>query len=112
MAEHELAMILRQIRRTATGGISDRELPRSLLEVPGNAVRRDKGHHYVLVITDQNRLEKRSIKIGSFEGQGLVEEGLRADDWVVIGDVKDLQAGERVQPERVTATKGSTPGKD
>jgi multidrug efflux system membrane fusion protein len=82
--------------------------PRTLLEVPDSAVRVAHNRHYVWVITDQNRVRPRRINIGSFEGQMLVEEGLRPDDWVVT-DAKALSEGERVQPERVT---GSSPSKN
>ena len=75
--------------------------PQVLLEVPDKTVIEHDGIAYVLALTGDNRVEKRSIKWGMFEGRMLVEEGLRPDDRVVISSTQRLQVGERVEPERV-----------
>jgi multidrug efflux system membrane fusion protein len=85
--------------------------PRVLLEVPRSALREGEGFS-VLVLTDQNRVKERSVKVGVFEGHQLVEEGLRPEDWVVVDDYQHLRPGDRVEPERVTPPTRSTPSKE
>jgi multidrug efflux system membrane fusion protein len=80
-------------------------MPRTVFEVPTNAFVVDKGIHYLFVVTGQNRLERRPIKLDSFGEEQLVTEGLRFDEWVVAKEgVKNLRAGDLVQPEPVTAS--------
>jgi RND family efflux transporter MFP subunit len=86
--------------------------PRLVFEVPRSAWYEGEGF-YVLVLTDQNRLEQRSVKVGQFEGHQLIQEGLRPNDWVVVDVIDGIgRPADRVEPERVTPPTSSTPSKE
>jgi RND family efflux transporter MFP subunit len=103
--------------------------PRKVLLVPPAVVSGDAGgDKHILVVNNNNVVESRRVKLGAMlEGMQVVDEGLKADDWVIVnveqarrdpGDktlspndfVKDLRTfglkpGTTVAPVRVASEK-------
>jgi RND family efflux transporter MFP subunit len=76
---------------------------RDALLVPGDAVSFDQQGEYVLVIDDKNIVERRGVKTGQQMGDKLViEDGLTADDWVIVDGLLQAIPGREVAPERKT----------
>ena len=59
--------------------------PVAAILVPETAVGSDQGQRFVYVVTDQNVVRCREVKLGVRDDDGMrvVEEGLTADDWVI-----------------------------
>jgi RND family efflux transporter MFP subunit len=75
--------------------------PYKALLVPEQAVLTDGGQKSVFVVSDQNIVQKRPVKLGRLhDGQRQVE-GLRADEWVVMDHLGHMREGVKVLPERV-----------
>jgi membrane fusion protein, multidrug efflux system len=75
--------------------------PRPVLEIPAQALGNDQGKSWVYVVNKLNTIEKRFLKdIFGYDGISLVEEGLDADDLVVVEKLTDIHTGDKVKPER------------
>jgi membrane fusion protein (multidrug efflux system) len=71
--------------------------------VPQRAVRELQGTYQVFVVTDQNKVESRSVKVGvRVSDLWLIEEGVKAGEKVVVAGLHRVRAGMIVAP--VTAT--------
>src|SRR5262249_20329820 len=76
--------------------------PRSVLEVPEEAILSDRGKRYVLVVSDANVAERRTVTVGHADNEmRIIEKGLRAEDWVVVGDPANIHPGDLVKPQKV-----------
>jgi multidrug efflux system membrane fusion protein len=74
--------------------------PRERPMVPGSAVQSDQGGRYVLVVGADNTVERRSVRLGQRLGkQVAVEEGLSADDRVVINGIQKARPRSTVAPD-------------
>jgi multidrug efflux pump subunit AcrA (membrane-fusion protein) len=74
--------------------------PRPVLEVPEEAVGREKEQPFVWVVNDRNIVERRAIQTGARDGgMRIIEEGLRPKDKVVIAGVNGLKPGDHVDPQ-------------
>ena len=73
------------------------------LLVPDTALGSDQGGRYVLVVTKENVVEQRKVQTGPLEG-GLrvIEDGLKADDRVVIAGLLRAIPGQKVDPQMGT----------
>jgi RND family efflux transporter MFP subunit len=72
--------------------------PRPVLEVPDEAVLADGGKRYLLVVGPGNVVERRAVKLGQSNGDlRVIAEGLRPDDWVVVGGVQQVRVGDRIE---------------
>jgi RND family efflux transporter MFP subunit len=70
--------------------------------VTERAVANDQGGAYLLVVNSEDMVERRSIKTGQRkDGLIVIEEGLRADDRVVVKGVQRARPGRKVAPESV-----------
>jgi RND family efflux transporter MFP subunit len=70
--------------------------------VSERAVASDQGGVYLLVVNSEDIIERRSIKTGQRkDGLIVIEEGLRADDRVVVKGVQRARPGRKVTPEPV-----------
>lgn len=59
----------------------------------------DQGGRYLLVVNDQNVVEQRPVKVGAnVNGMRVIEEGLQADDWVVVSGIQRARPGAKVTP--------------
>lgn len=69
------------------------------LSVPLSAITAEQQHAYVLVFNPSNAtLIKKPVQIGAYGRDSVpVLDGLTAHDWVVIGGVHLLQAGQKVR---------------
>jgi RND family efflux transporter MFP subunit len=81
---------------------------RDALTVPGDAISFDQQGEYVLVVNDKNVVERRAVKTGQQVGDALViEEGLRAEDQVIVEGILQAIPGRVVSPHPQGA--GATP---
>lgn len=70
-----------------------------MLEVPEEAVCTHQGHKYLWVVGDRNMVERRAARIGQADdGMRVIEEGVRAEDLVVIAGANRLKPGDQVEP--------------
>ena len=64
------------------------------------AVARDQGGAYLLVVSSENKVERRSVVTGQLiDGLIVIKEGLRKDDRVVVEGVQRARPGRMVTPE-------------
>jgi RND family efflux transporter MFP subunit len=86
---------------------------RKALLVPDAGVTRTSAGARVLVVNDKNILEERPVKLGPLAG-GLrvIEEGLGPNDWVVVGGLPGLKAGDEIKPRREKMPAGAAPGEE
>jgi RND family efflux transporter MFP subunit len=81
---------------------------RDTLTVPGDAISFDQQGEYVLVVNDKNVVERRTVKTGQQVGDSLVvDEGLRAEDRVIVEGILQAIPGRVVSPHPQGA--GATP---
>ncbi len=84
--------------------------PQEELLVIDRAVTSEQGIKYVYVVNAQNTVEQRKVTVGPLEDDGLrviyksnkPDEGIRPDDWVVVGALQQARPGTVVQPDQVT----------
>jgi RND family efflux transporter MFP subunit len=74
---------------------------RSVLLVPRVAVGNDELGSYVLVVNEQNVVERRGVKTGApHDSLYVVEDGLAGKEWVVVKGLLKAIPGRPVTPER------------
>jgi RND family efflux transporter MFP subunit len=72
--------------------------------LPESAVLTDDAGTYVLIVTPNNTVERRPIRIGSVTDKGVVvADGLNGDERVVQSAGAFLNPGEKVRPQRAVA---------
>lgn len=65
----------------------------------------DQSGRYLLVVNDQDIVEQRTVKVGAnVSGMRVIEEGLKADDWVVVSGIQRARPGAKVTPVKEAAT--------
>jgi RND family efflux transporter MFP subunit len=76
------------------------ERQQEALLVPDAALGSDQGGRYLLVVNSDNVVEQRKVRIGPTDG-GLrvIEDGLKADDRVVIAGLLRVIPGQKVDPQ-------------
>lgn len=75
--------------------------PRDRLMVPSAAVLSDQRGRYVLVVNKDNVAEYRAVTLGPrVDPMVAVEEGLKADDWVIVNGVQKARPKTAVAPDR------------
>ena len=71
------------------------------LLIPERALGVDQIGRYLLVVNDQNMVDQRPVKVGAkVNGMRVIEEGLQADDWVVVSSIQRARPGTTVTPVR------------
>jgi len=74
---------------------------RSVLLVPRVAVANDEQGSYVLLVNEQNVVERRGVKTGSPQDSlYVIEDGLTGSEWVVVKGLLKAIPGRPVTPER------------
>jgi RND family efflux transporter MFP subunit len=69
------------------------------LLVSDRALGVDQGGRYLLVVSDKDVVEQRPVKVGvNVNGMQVIEEGLKADDWVVVSGIQRARPGAKVTP--------------
>src|SRR6201996_7934083 len=70
------------------------------LLVPDVALGSDQAGRYVLVVNGDNVVEQRKVEVGPVEGElRVIENGLKADDRVVIAGLLRAIPGQKVDPQ-------------
>jgi len=74
------------------------------LLVPDRALGIDQRGHYLLVVNQDDVVEQRPVQIGNLvDGKRVIEQGLSADDRVVIDGIQRAIPGNRVAARTVVA---------
>jgi multidrug efflux system membrane fusion protein len=78
--------------------------PHAALLIADRAIWSDQGQKAVYVVDKDNKVEVRRVTLGQLQEDGLrvIADGLKKDDWVVVGGLKQLKPGVQVQSEKVT----------
>ncbi|MBB3950792.1 efflux RND transporter periplasmic adaptor subunit [Aureimonas jatrophae] len=83
--------------------------PRSepALLVSERAVGTDQSKRYVLVVDDQDTVQYREVALGAASGDmRIVENGLAADERVVVNGLQRLRPGAKIAPQMVSMETG------
>ena len=76
--------------------------PHPALLVIDRAIGSDQGLKYVYVLDAENKAQYRRMKTGALQEDGLrVVEGLRPDDWVVVGGLQQVRPRMQIRPDKV-----------
>ncbi len=74
------------------------------LLVPDAALGSDQGGRYLLVVNKDNVVEHRNVKTGPLlDGMRVIDDGLKADDSVVVAGVLRAIPGQKVDPQAQAA---------
>ncbi|MEA2931214.1 MAG: hypothetical protein QOG38_3642 [Hyphomicrobiales bacterium] len=74
--------------------------------VPAVALGTDQGGRYVLIVNGENTVEQRKVEVGPRVGElRVIENGLKADDRVVVAGLLRAIPGQKVDPQTQTAAK-------
>jgi multidrug efflux pump subunit AcrA (membrane-fusion protein) len=86
--------------------------PQSALTVPIQAVKRNGDDAEVVVVRPDGTIEPRAVKLGA-EGNDRIEvvSGLSEGERLVVGNLGQYQAGEKVQPKLMNGTTQSGEGR-
>lgn len=85
--------------------------PQSMLLVPDTAIGSDQGGRYVLVVNKDNVVEQRKVEIGQLVGtMRVIEQGVAADDRVLVSGLLRAIPGEKVDPQMQAAAAPATGG--
>ncbi|HTU90380.1 MAG TPA: efflux RND transporter periplasmic adaptor subunit [Gemmataceae bacterium] len=78
--------------------------PYPALLIIDRAIGSDQGLKYVYVLDAENKVQYRRVVTGPLQPDGLrvIREGLKADDWVVVGGLPQIRPRMEVQPDRTT----------
>jgi len=78
----------------------DMGLPHKAFLVTERAIGTDQGQKYVFVVGKDNKVTYRRVTLGLlFNGLQAVEEGLKADDRVVVNGLQRIRPGMEVKAE-------------
>jgi RND family efflux transporter MFP subunit len=79
---------------------------RGALLVDPTSIGSDQGRAFVLLADDENKVEYRPVRVGpERDGRRVVEEGLAADDRVILDGLMRVRPGTAVDPVTLTARK-------
>jgi RND family efflux transporter MFP subunit len=77
--------------------------PRTALLVAEQALGMDQGQYYVLVVNDRNKVEYRRVRTGILDkGMRVIEEGLSANEHVIVIGLQRVRPGAEVKAETVS----------
>ncbi len=75
------------------------------LLVPQEAIGYDQRGSYVLIVNDQNVVQRVSVKTGTtVDSLHVIEEGLSGKEWVVVKGIQKAIPGSKVTPEKQNAS--------
>lgn len=76
------------------------ELVKGAILVPQKAVAELQGKHIVTVITKDNKVEKRTVKVGQKVGDfWIIKEGIKENDHIVYEGMQKVRKGMAVNPK-------------
>ncbi|QDU54496.1 Efflux pump periplasmic linker BepF [Aeoliella mucimassa] len=74
--------------------------PEQAMLVDDPAVARDQAGPYVLVVGEDNKVERRSVKVGDrYQGMRVIYDGLSTDDRIVVNGLQYARPGREVAPQ-------------
>jgi multidrug efflux system membrane fusion protein len=78
--------------------------PYPSLLVVDRAIGSDQGLKYLYVVDADNKVQYRRVATGALQPDGLrvITDGLKPDDWVVVGGLPQIRARMEVRPDRTT----------
>ena len=67
------------------------------------AVGSDQDKKFVYVLDADNKIQYRRVTTGALQEDGLrvIEEGLKGDEWIVVGALQQVRPRQEVKPERL-----------
>jgi multidrug efflux system membrane fusion protein len=75
--------------------------PKPRLLVEERAIGTDQRGDYLLVVNDKNSVDYHSVRLGTNIGDmRVVEDGITANDWVVVNGLPRARPGAKVTPEK------------
>ena len=81
------------------------------LLVPEMAIGYDQLGAYLLVVNNQNIVERRPVKLGTqVEDRRVVSEGINDQDWVIVNGLLRAIPGNKVNPVRKTSADAKSEG--
>jgi RND family efflux transporter MFP subunit len=79
------------------------------LLVPDTALGNDQGGRTLLVVTTNDVVETRSVRVGASVGAlQVIESGLRADDRIIVSGLQRARVGEKVIPRELASASSSS----
>jgi multidrug efflux system membrane fusion protein len=86
--------------------------PYQALLVIDRAIGSDQGIKYVYVLGKDNKVETRRVTTGALQSDGLrvITEGLKPDDWVIVGALPQIRARMEVRPQQLREMPTMTQG--
>ncbi|NOQ81014.1 MAG: efflux RND transporter periplasmic adaptor subunit, partial [Methylophaga sp.] len=80
--------------------------PDALL-IDERAIGSDQSGRFVLVVNQENKVEKHPVTLGQrIDGMTVISEGIKANDKVIINGLQKARPGSVVNPTTATATAG------
>jgi RND family efflux transporter MFP subunit len=84
---------------------------KAALLVPDVALGSDQGGRYVLIVNSENVVEQRKVEVGPLlDTLRVIENGIAAEDRVIVGGLLRAIPGQKVDPQMQTATAPQAPG--
>jgi membrane fusion protein, multidrug efflux system len=73
----------------------------SAVQVIDRAINSDQGLKYIYVVGEGDKIESRPVKTGALQEDGLrvVTDGLKGDEWVVVGAIQQVRPKMVVKPD-------------
>jgi len=66
------------------------------------AISADQSGRYVLVVNNENTVEKRNVRLGqTVNGMRVIEEGVESEDRVIVQGIQRARPGGKVDPENI-----------
>jgi RND family efflux transporter MFP subunit len=77
--------------------------PQPTLLVFDSALGSDQGLKFAYVIDKDNKVRSQRVTIGSLQEDGLrvISNGLKPDDWVVVGALQQVRSGMEISPQKI-----------
>jgi len=77
--------------------------PHPAVLVNDRAVGSDQGLKYVYVVDENNKVQYRRVTTGPVQDDGLrvISEGLKADEWIVVGALQQVRPKMEIRPEQI-----------
>lgn len=77
--------------------------PHQSVLIADRAIGSDQGLKYAYVVDAENKVQYRRITTGALENDGLrvVEEGIKPDDWVIVGALLQVRPQMEVKTDRI-----------
>jgi multidrug efflux system membrane fusion protein len=77
--------------------------PHPAILVIDRSVGSDQGLKFVYVIDAENKVQYRRVSTGALQDDGLrvITEGLKANEWVVVGALQQVRPRTQVKPEQM-----------